>query len=73
MTILLRTIATLLLLAAPCFAQTPYPTKQVRIVVPFPAGGSADVLCRMLGDRLSAIGFPRVPCALKIKQAAPSP
>ena len=54
MMILLRTIAALLLLAAPCFAQTPYPSKQVRIVVPFPAGGSADVLCRIAGEKLSA-------------------
>ena len=54
MMILLRAIAALLLLVAPCFAQTPYPSKQVRIVVPFPAGGSADVLCRIVGEKLSA-------------------
>jgi tripartite-type tricarboxylate transporter receptor subunit TctC len=53
MTLLLRAVAALLLLAAPAFAQT-YPSKQVRIVVPFPAGGSNDVLCRMVGDKLSA-------------------
>jgi tripartite-type tricarboxylate transporter receptor subunit TctC len=45
MTLLLRAAAALLLLAAPAFAQT-WPAKQVRIVVPFPAGGSADILCR---------------------------
>jgi tripartite-type tricarboxylate transporter receptor subunit TctC len=32
-----------------------YPAKQVRIIVPFPAGGTADVLCRLVGDKLSAI------------------
>ena len=48
----LRAVAALLLLAAPAFAQT-YPNKQVRIVVPFPAGGSADILCRLVGEKLS--------------------
>jgi tripartite-type tricarboxylate transporter receptor subunit TctC len=53
MTLLLRAVAALLLLAAPAFAQTTYPAKQVRIVVPFPAGGSADILCRLVGEKLS--------------------
>jgi len=53
MTLLLRAVAALLLLAAPAFAQT-YPNKQVRIVVPFPAGGSADILCRLVGEKLAA-------------------
>ena len=30
-----------------------WPTKTVRIIVPFPAGGSADVLPRIIGERLS--------------------
>jgi tripartite-type tricarboxylate transporter receptor subunit TctC len=53
MTLLLRAVAALLLLAAPAVAQT-WPNKQVRIVVPFPAGGSADVLCRIVGEKLGA-------------------
>ena len=53
MTLLLRAVAALLLMAAPAFAQT-WPAKQVRIVVPFPAGGSADILCRLVGEKLSA-------------------
>jgi len=44
----------LLATAAPAFAQGAYPNKQVRIVVPFPAGGSSDVLCRIVGEKLSA-------------------
>ena len=52
MTVLLRAIAALLLLATPAFAQG-YPARQVRIVVPFPAGGSADILCRLVGEKLS--------------------
>jgi tripartite-type tricarboxylate transporter receptor subunit TctC len=54
MMLLLRAIAALLLLAAPSFAHPNYPTKQVRLVVPFPAGGSADILCRLVGEKLSS-------------------
>ena len=54
MTGLLRTVLAALLLAtaAPAWAQGAYPTKQLRIVVPFPAGGSADTLCRIVGEKL---------------------
>ncbi len=48
-------IATGALLAAPLVgAQQSYPTRVVRLVVPFPAGGVADVLGRMTAQRLSA-------------------
>src|SRR5207247_2975926 len=30
-----------------------YPSKSVRIVAPFPAGGSADVIPRIIGEKLS--------------------
>jgi len=49
-----RAAVALMLLATPCLAQATYPNKQVRIVVPFPAGGSADVLCRIVGEKLGA-------------------
>lgn len=39
--------------ALPVHAQEVFPSKPVRIVVPFAAGGPTDVLARMLGERLS--------------------
>jgi tripartite-type tricarboxylate transporter receptor subunit TctC len=48
-----RSLLALLLLAAePSFAQAPWPQKQVRVIVPFPTGGAADALCRMVADKL---------------------
>ena len=51
-----RSLSTAFLLAL-CFAVTGYaqnyPAKPVRIVVPFPAGGSADFFSRLIGLKLS--------------------
>jgi tripartite-type tricarboxylate transporter receptor subunit TctC len=40
---------------ASAFAADPYPLKTVRIVVPFPAGGSTDLVARNLAQRLSEL------------------
>jgi tripartite-type tricarboxylate transporter receptor subunit TctC len=45
--------AALLLLAAAASAQ-PYPTRTVKIVVPFAAGGPADIYARAIGEKLQA-------------------
>ncbi len=42
-----------LCLAAPVLAQSDFPNRPVTIVVPFPAGGSADVLPRIAAEYLS--------------------
>jgi tripartite-type tricarboxylate transporter receptor subunit TctC len=43
-----------LLLCQPAFAQAPYPNRPVRIVVPFPPGGTVDAVPRIVSEKLSA-------------------
>ena len=50
---LIKALASLLLaLASPAFAQSDFPTKPIRIVVPYAAGGGADLLARLVGQQL---------------------
>jgi tripartite-type tricarboxylate transporter receptor subunit TctC len=50
---LVTTIAAFVLASNAGFAQNAFPTKTVRIVVPYPAGGGTDVLGRIIADQLS--------------------
>ncbi len=46
------------LAASQALAQN-YPTRPIRLIAPFPAGGLADVLARLVGDEMSkALGQP---------------
>jgi tripartite-type tricarboxylate transporter receptor subunit TctC len=55
--VLLTCIGPLVLLAVAfptsANAQSDYPTKPVKIIVPFPPGGTSDVMARMIADELA--------------------
>lgn len=56
--VLLSLAAAVLLPGAAVHAQE-WPTKPVRLIVPFPAGGTMDVLARQIGNEISApLGQP---------------
>jgi tripartite-type tricarboxylate transporter receptor subunit TctC len=54
--------------ANPAYAEAPYPVRPIRMVVPQAAGGTADLLSRMMGDQLERA--LRVPVVVDNKPGA---
>jgi tripartite-type tricarboxylate transporter receptor subunit TctC len=52
---LLLSLALAMPLAQPAAAQPAWPARQVRIIVPFTAGGTTDVVARVVGQKLSEV------------------
>ena len=48
-----RMLLAALLAAAPTIQAQEYPSRPIKIVAPFPAGGSADLIPRVIGEKLS--------------------
>lgn len=42
-------------LGAPAWAQTPFPSKNLTVVVPYPAGGANDMLGRLIGQKMAEV------------------
>ena len=60
-TLAVAALGTGLLAAASAGAQTAFPSKNITIIVPFSAGGTTDILARIVGQALSTeLGQPVV-------------
>jgi len=55
LTLTFAVFATLALVPAAAMAQSTYPNRVIRVVVPFPAGGATDVFARHYAQRMSAL------------------
>jgi len=58
--IALLCVVSFLLPVSSLFAQDPFPTRTVKIVVPFSAGSNTDIFARVLADKLGAMWGEKV-------------
>ena len=52
---ILGALATGLLLLPALAAAQDFPDRQIRLIVPFPAGGPNDIIARVIGQRMSEL------------------
>jgi tripartite-type tricarboxylate transporter receptor subunit TctC len=75
-------LAVIGLVTRPAAAQGNYPNRTITIVVGFPAGGTTDIITRLVGQKISEYtgvnvvienlgGGSSIPATLKVAQAAP--
>ena len=60
MTAFFRLSALLLALTSTAFAQGPYPTRPITMIVPFAAGGTSDVIARVVAEQMGTILSHRI-------------
>ena len=53
-------LTVMLALAVPAMAQDGYPDKPITMIVPFAAGGSSDVIARLVGDEMGRVLGQRI-------------
>ena len=61
--------AALLVAPATLLAQSDYPNKPIRLIVPFPAGGSTDIVGRVVAQQLEHRGHDLAHIALQVHPA----
>src|SRR4030095_6744455 len=48
-----RLILPALMIASLAHAQAPYPAKPIRLIVPYPPGGTTDIVAREVGGKIA--------------------